>query len=217
MIEKDGYFYTCELKDTGIDISNIAFNERNILRSGSIICTQKFDTQTGTGTIRIVEVEKIYTSLDPDHTKVTFTFNVPQSDKERELIEFVKNNLSHFELKASNNTTHGIAIFNLVQTSPVSLKVFLSHVMSGIPVSDVMKIRKKAKEYLEEKYGDVEIIDNYNHSDAPENAGRLWHLGRSIQQMEKADAVYFCSGFELANGCCVEMLICKLYGLRVLK
>ena len=75
------------------------------------------------------------------------------------------------------------------------MKVFLSHKMSGLSEEEVMKIRKDAIDYLTDKYGNIEVIDNYHHDDAPENAGRLWHLGKSISQMEEADAIFFCNGF----------------------
>ena len=87
--------------------------------------------------------------------------------------------------------------------------------MSGLEESVVMDIRQKAIEYLAQYYAEIEIIDNYNHDDVPENAGRLWHLGTSIKQLEEADAIYFCDE-ATANGCKVEMLIAYLYNLRVL-
>lgn len=103
-----------------------------------------------------------------------------------------------------------------METKERVLKVFLSHPMHGLSEDFVKDIREKAKEYLEKKYGKVEIIDNYTHPEAPENAGRLWHLGRSIQQLEEADAIYFCKDFQFSNGCCVEFFIAKLYNLQVL-
>lgn len=99
------------------------------------------------------------------------------------------------------------------------MKVFLSHKMNGLTKEQVKIIRVEATLYLKTRYGqNIEIIDNYNHKDVPENAGRLWHLGTSIKQMEEADAVYFCKGHcEDANGCKVERMICELYGLKVLE
>jgi hypothetical protein len=97
------------------------------------------------------------------------------------------------------------------------MKVFLSHKMSGLSEEEVMKIRKECKEYLESKFGEIEIIDNYTHEDAPENAGRLWHLGRSIQQMEEADAIYFHPGTcRISEGCRIEYEIYKEYDLTAI-
>lgn len=96
------------------------------------------------------------------------------------------------------------------------MKVFLSHKMTGLTEEEVMKIRNEALEYLQETYGEIELIDNYHHKDVPENAGRLWHLGTSIRMMEEADAIYFCDGWEDAKGCCIEYEICKTYGIKIL-
>ena len=96
------------------------------------------------------------------------------------------------------------------------MKVFLSHAMHGLDDDAVMEIRNQAIELLTEKYGDIEIIDNYHHTDVPENAGRLWHLGTSIRQMEEADAVYFCDINSTAKGCLIESLVSTLYHLRIL-
>lgn len=79
-------------------------------------------------------------------------------------------------------------------------------------------MRKLITELLEKENPNEEfiIINNYVYDDAPPGASRLWFLGRSIQCMANADAVYFCEKFETAKGCCIERGICELYGLRVL-
>jgi len=99
------------------------------------------------------------------------------------------------------------------------MKVFLSHKMSGLTEEDVQKIRYDAYLYLLEMYGDdIDIVDNYHHTDAPENAGRLWHLGKSIQMMGDVDAIYFCPGHWIsAKGCWVEKFISIIYKLKVLR
>ena len=99
------------------------------------------------------------------------------------------------------------------------MKIMLSHPMSGIPEDEVMDLRRITSLMLIGKFGaDTEIIDNYHHDNAPENAGRLWHLGRSIQQMGEVDAVYFCGDYNnsKALGCLVEHIICRLYKIKIL-
>lgn len=106
------------------------------------------------------------------------------------------------------------------------LKLFISHKMSGLTDEEIKDIRWKAIEeattLLDKKLGkdsyELEVIDNYNHNDAPKDSSRLWHLGRSIQQMPDADYVYFYqeNGTKMANGCMVEMLICILYNIPML-
>lgn len=94
------------------------------------------------------------------------------------------------------------------------MKVFLSHPMHGYTEAEVMALREAAIEKLKPIYGDgITIIDNYHHDDAPENAGRVWHLGKSIQMMSEADLVVFCSGWVWATGCKIEQDICNRYNL----
>ena len=97
------------------------------------------------------------------------------------------------------------------------MKVFLSHPMNGLTEEQIMSIRHSALLYLSSVYGRIELIDNYHHREAPTNAGRLWHLGRSIQLMEEADAIYFCGDWENARGCCIEERVARYYGLKVLE
>lgn len=97
------------------------------------------------------------------------------------------------------------------------MKVFLTHPMNGLSESEIMSIRDSAYTYLQAVYGNIKIIDNLRLYEAPKGAGRLWHLGRSIQQLEEADAIYFCEGWENARGCCVEECVARYYGLKVLE
>ena len=98
------------------------------------------------------------------------------------------------------------------------MRVFLSHPMHDLTDEEIRHIRASAYHYLTSIYGNnIILIDNFHHEDAPKNAGRLWHLGRSIQQMEKADAVYFCGDWEDARGCCIEERVARIYGLKVLE
>ena len=98
------------------------------------------------------------------------------------------------------------------------MKVFLSHKMSGLSEEEVARIREEAYQYLSKKYGRyIYIIDNYHHKGAPANAGRLWHLGKSIQMLDNADAIYFVKGHWLnAKGCLCERFIARVYGLKIL-
>ena len=97
------------------------------------------------------------------------------------------------------------------------MKVFLSHPMNGLSESEIMSIRDSAYTYLQAVYGNIKIIDNLHIYEAPKNSGRLWHLGRSIQQMKEADAIYFCGDWENARGCLIERQVAEKYGLRILE
>lgn len=99
------------------------------------------------------------------------------------------------------------------------MKIFLSHAMRKYTKEEVLAIRKEAIKLLSEYYhhdSGVKFIDNYTHSDAPEDASRLWHLGKSIQQMGEADLVVFCNPFTDADGCEIEKQIVDIYNLNYL-
>ena len=88
--------------------------------------------------------------------------------------------------------------------------------MNGLTDEEILQVRKEAYEFLTANYGEIDIIDNFHHDNAPDDAGRIWHLGESIKLMEKADGVYFCPGWMDAKGCRIEYEICKVYGLDIL-
>lgn len=103
------------------------------------------------------------------------------------------------------------------------IKVFISQPMSGIDEAEVMRIRgiafENAKQYIlhtekDVKEEEIELLQTYEYKDAPEDAGRLWYLGRSIQMLGKADYIYFVEGYENANGCMAEEFISKQYGIN---
>lgn len=96
--------------------------------------------------------------------------------------------------------------------------VFLSHKMSGLTDEEVYKIRNRAKKFIESKFPNekIEYIENYVYDDAPEDATNLWYLGRSIQEMRKADTIFFCDDYRDSRGCCIELTICMTYSLDIL-
>lgn len=57
----------------------------------------------------------------------------------------------------------------------------------------------------------IEIIDNLHHEGLDADAGRLRHLGASIQLMEDADLVIFDKDWDKAKGCTIEKAIVSTY------
>lgn len=92
----------------------------------------------------------------------------------------------------------------------MSKKLFISLPMHGIDEVDVMLTREHIYQAMK-KVGNYELIENYTHEDAPNDANRLWHLGRSIQDLGTADLVIFAPGWNLAKGCVVEHMACEVY------
>ncbi len=98
----------------------------------------------------------------------------------------------------------------------MKLKIFIAQKMNNMRKTNVMMERKFVEDDLRKLYPtvDIEIIDNYSHPEAPENAGRLWHLGKSIQQLEEADYIVFANTCWLfSKGCFIEKVISKVYGI----
>lgn len=100
------------------------------------------------------------------------------------------------------------------------IKLFISQPMNGIDDDVVLKKREEAitnaKIFIKSNTGEdeVEVLETFIYEDAPEDAGRLWYLGRSIQMLGKADYIYFVEGYENANGCMAEEFIAKQYGIN---
>ena len=92
------------------------------------------------------------------------------------------------------------------------MKVFLSHPMHGLSEKEVLKLRNEMINFANAICGEgTVIIDNYSYADAPENTGRLWYLGRSIQMMSDAELVIFHPDYRKANGCRIEEAVCSAY------
>lgn len=108
----------------------------------------------------------------------------------------------------------------LVELSEYStMKIFIAQPMSGVPDEEVEKIREKVTELMIDKYGScVEIVDQFHipeeeMPDEPLERPGIHLLGRSIQFLADVDHVVFVGDFLHAKGCCVELVVCKEYGI----
>ena len=93
------------------------------------------------------------------------------------------------------------------------VKVFFSQPMNGLAIDEILKERtfmlSEFREFLIKELGfdDDIVIQDVNcmfDEKGPDNAGRLWYLGRSIQTMDNADYIVFHKDWRDANGCRVE-------------
>lgn len=100
------------------------------------------------------------------------------------------------------------------------MKAMISQPIGGLPIEEILETKKEALEYLESK--GYEVINTYyddyliDTNDSTQVNARLWYLGRSLQDMAKVDAVYFCPGWEKKDGCRIEYEAARRYGLRII-
>lgn len=95
-------------------------------------------------------------------------------------------------------------------------KVFISVGMRGRTDEDVMADIKRAKLNISNMFDDVKIIDNWD-CECPDEAVRLYCLGEAIKKLGDCDICYFVKGWQKHKGCIVEMEVCKLYGIEIVK
>lgn len=95
------------------------------------------------------------------------------------------------------------------------MKVMISQPMKNRIEEDIRKERK----HIIEKFNNmhIEVIDTIFTDEAPENnnAG-IYYLGKSIQEMSKADALFMCNGWREARGCKIEYEVAREYGVKIL-
>lgn len=158
--------------------------------------------------------------LQSGHGIVPDTFYVPS----KEIFDFVDFIRSTAQNKETNKIEDSTRSENKSDNKvPV---VFISQAMSSVTEEEFIEQRNQCKMEVQRLLNErgegkimFDIIDNYTHPDAPKNANRLWHLGKSIQQIGNADYIYFSQDekSKKARGCIVESLIAHLYKIPVLK
>lgn len=102
-------------------------------------------------------------------------------------------------------------------------KAMLSQPMAGKTNEEIIATREKAISVLKEK--GYEIIntlftDEWYSKDAMTERGvvqiPLCFLAKSLENMSRCHAVYFCKGWENARGCRIEHEAAVAYGLEIL-
>lgn len=93
------------------------------------------------------------------------------------------------------------------------VNVFFSQPMRGLTDEEIAVERtymiSEFRDFLIDELGfnDDVVICDINGSyvkPGPKDAGRIWYLGRSIQNMDKADYIVFHKNWATADGCCAE-------------
>lgn len=88
----------------------------------------------------------------------------------------------------------------------------ISQPMGGKTEEEIIAARNEASQRLE-NMGYTVVDTYYNKYSVPcyANNGALYHLGQSLTEMARCDAVYFCKGWEDARGCRIEHEAAKAY------
>ena len=102
-------------------------------------------------------------------------------------------------------------------------KAMLSQPMAGKTNEEIVTTREKAINALEEKgYEIVNTLftDEWYSKDAMAERGvvqiPLCFLAKSLENMSRCHAAYFCKGWENARGCRIEHEAAVAYGLEIL-
>ena len=96
-------------------------------------------------------------------------------------------------------------------------KLFISQPMKGKTNEEIEAERAKAVEEAKAVLNDdVEVIDSF-FKDAPVDARPLWFLGKSIELLSVADAVYFAKDWDKYRGCKIEHSCAVEYGIEVIE
>lgn len=102
-------------------------------------------------------------------------------------------------------------------------KAMLSQPMAGKTNEEIVATREKAIKALEDReYQVVNTLftDEWYSKENMEDRGvvqiPLCFLAKSIENMSKCHAAYFCKGWENARGCKIEHAAAIAYGLKVI-
>lgn len=95
------------------------------------------------------------------------------------------------------------------------MRVMISQPMNGKIEEQIREERKSIIEKFNNMH--IEVIDTIFTEEAPDsnNAG-VYYLGKSIQKMSEADALFMCNGWREARGCRIEKQVAQEYGIKIL-
>ena len=88
------------------------------------------------------------------------------------------------------------------------MKIMISQPMNGKTEKQIKDERKYLVQELEEQGHEVidTIIKDFDDEVSP-----IFYLAKSIEFLDKADAIIFMKGWENARGCVIEHLIAETY------
>lgn len=103
------------------------------------------------------------------------------------------------------------------------MKAMLSQPMAGKTDEEIIAARERAIKILEERGYEVVntlFTDEWYSNESMKERGvvqiPLCFLAKSLENMSKCDAVYFCEGWKNARGCRIEHEVAVEYGLDII-
>ena len=103
------------------------------------------------------------------------------------------------------------------------MKAMLSQPMAGKTDEEIIAARERAIKILEERGYEVVntlFTDDWYSNESMKERGvvqiPLCFLAKSLENMSKCDAVYFCEGWKNARGCRIEHEVAVEYGLDII-
>lgn len=103
------------------------------------------------------------------------------------------------------------------------MKAMLSQPMAGKTNEEIIATRERAIKALEESGYEVVntlFTDEWYRTESMKERGvvqiPLCFLAKSLENMSKCDAAYFCKGWENARGCRIEHKAAVEYGLDII-
>ena len=102
-------------------------------------------------------------------------------------------------------------------------KAMISQPMNGLTDEEIVATRNRAIEWLEERGYEVVntlFTDEWYSKKSMEERGvkqiGLCFLAKSLENMSKCDAAFFCKGWENARGCKIEHDAAEAYGVTII-
>lgn len=95
------------------------------------------------------------------------------------------------------------------------MKVMISQPMANRSEEDIKSERKAIIERFNNMH--IEVIDTIFAEEPPKDCNvAVYYLGKSIQEMSKADALFMCDGWRETQGCRIERQVAQEYGIKIL-
>jgi hypothetical protein len=154
-----------------------------------------------------------YYDLDPDYVL----------DKIR--LDCMNETMELFKMYLHGETCEGIVVWaDQNATLRESKKAMLSQPMAGLTKEEIVATRERAIAKLEELGYEVVntlFTDEWYSEKSMEGRGvvqkPMCFLAKSLENMSKCHAAYFCKGWENARGCKIEHDAAVAYGLTVIE